>query len=92
MANNASERRDGLTFNVMKKVLLAAATIIMAASVSAYAQDYEKNIFGVRAGLNITNASMKSGALSLDTKARAGLYVGGVYQRLLTKSIPLLSI
>lgn len=89
MANNASERRDGLTFNVMKKVLLAAATIIMAASVSAYAQDYEKNIFGVRAGLNITNASMKSGALSLDTKARAGLYVGGVYQRLLTKSIPL---
>lgn len=84
-------REAGITNlkNTMKKVLLAAATILMAATISASAQNYEKNIFGVRAGLNITNANMKSGFLSLDTKARVGFYVGGVYQRLLTKSIPL---
>ena len=36
----------------MKKVLLIVAAILLANAVSA--QNYEKNILGVRAGLNLT--------------------------------------
>lgn len=74
----------------MKKVLLAATTILMAATVSVFAQDYEKNIYGVRVGVNVTSANVKVlDAMTLDTKAHAGFFVGGVYQRLLTGKLPL---
>lgn len=81
-------RRVALTLITMKKVLLVAASFLLAASVSVCARDYQKNIYGVRAGLNVTTASVKSRPLTLDTKARAGLFVGGVYQRLLTEKLP----
>ena len=49
------------------------------------AQNYEKNIFGIRAGLNVSNVSMDYFA----PKSKAGFHVAGVYQRLLTGSLPL---
>lgn len=61
----------------------------MAATISLGAQEYQKNIFGVRAGLNITNASLVSGGLKYKYSPRAGLFLGGVYQRALTNNIPL---
>lgn len=67
----------------MKKLLLVLVGIAMTAG-SIMAQDYEKNIYGVRAGLNLPNISM-GGFVS----TKAGFHVSGVYQRLLTKSIPL---
>ena len=45
----------------MKKVLLIVAAILLANAVSA--QNYEKNILGVRAGLNLSSYSIS--ALSL---------------------------
>lgn len=68
----------------MKKLLLALAGIAFVAG-SAVAQDYEKNTFGVRAGVNVANMSVKG--YSPDSKI--GFHVAGVYQRLLTSSVPL---
>lgn len=68
----------------MKKLLLTLVGIAMMAG-SAMAQNYEKNIYGVRAGVNVANISM-DGYLP---KSKVGFHVSGVYQRLLTSSIPL---
>lgn len=43
----------------MKKVLLIVAAILLANAVSA--QNYEKNILGVRAGLNLSSYSISAG-------------------------------
>ena len=51
---------------------------------SATAQDYEKNIYGVRAGLNVANISVDG----YSPNSKVGFNVSGVYQRLLTSSMP----
>ncbi len=68
----------------MKKLFFALVGVAMVAS-SAVAQNFEKNIFGVRAGLNVANMSMQG----LSANSRAGFHVAGVYQRLLMDSQPL---
>lgn len=68
----------------MKKLLLTIVVAAVAAG-SAMAQGYEKNLFGVRAGLNVSNVSTNYFA----PKSKAGFHVAGVYQRLLTESLPL---
>lgn len=73
----------------MKKFIISLAALFLAATATLNAQTYEKNIFGVRAGLNISNMSMKMGGIKLSPDAKAGLNVGGSYQRLLTESLPL---
>lgn len=72
----------------MKKILIAAAALIFAAG-SLSAQDYQKNIFGAKVGLNITGMTLKSGNVKADAKARAGVSFAGTYQRLLTENLPL---
>lgn len=72
----------------MKKILIAAAALIFAAG-SLFAQDYQKNIFGAKVGLNITGMTLKSGNVKVDAKARAGVSFAGTYQRLLTENLPL---
>ncbi len=64
--------------------MLALAGVAFVAG-SAVAQDYEKNIFGVRAGMNVANMS----AQGLSANSKIGFHVAGVYQRLLTSSMPL---
>ena len=68
----------------MKKFLLLLAGVALFAT-SAMAQRYEKNIFGVRAGLNVANMSVNG--VSPDSKI--GFHVAGSYERLLTSSMPL---
>lgn len=68
----------------MKRFLLTLAAILtMAGHVTA--QSYEKNLWGIRAGLNVSNISIQY----YPTTSKAGFHVAGVYQRLLSKSHPL---
>lgn len=57
----------------MKKVLLIMAAILLANAVSA--QNYEKNILGVRAGLNLSSYSISAGGASISTDSRASFHV-----------------
>lgn len=57
----------------MKKVLLIVAAILLANAVSA--QNYEKNILGVRAGLNLSSYSISAGGASISTDSRASFHV-----------------
>ena len=68
----------------MKKLLLAFMCIAFVAG-SAMAQDYEKNLYGVRVGMNVANVSM----LGLSANSKVGFHVAGVYQRLLMAERPL---
>lgn len=67
----------------MKKLLLALMGTVMVAG-CAMAQNYEKNLYGVRAGLNVSNMSMQG----LSANSKAGFHIAGVYQRLLAESLP----
>ena len=53
----------------MKKVLLIVAAILLANTVSA--QNHEKNILGVRAGLNLSSYSISESGVSVSTDSRA---------------------
>ena len=68
----------------MKKLLLALMGTVMVAG-CAMAQNYEKNLYGVRAGLNV--ASLLDQGMEVHSKT--GFHIAGVYQRLLTESLPL---
>lgn len=69
----------------MKKVILILGAMLLAGSVSA--QDYQKNILGVRAGLNLSKYSVSSG--SIDAKSRAAYHVAVTDQILLCNKLPL---
>lgn len=49
----------------MKKAFLILAAILLATAVSA--QNHEKNILGVRAGLNLSSYSISESGVSLST-------------------------
>lgn len=57
----------------MKKVLLIVAAILLANAVSA--QNHEKNILGVRAGLNLSSYSISESGVSVSTDSRAAFHV-----------------
>ncbi len=68
----------------MKKLLLLVAAITMFVG-GAQAQRFEKNIFGIRGGLNVSN--IRENGVSYDSKV--GFHIGGSYERALTQSFPL---
>lgn len=68
----------------MKKLLFLIAAFTLF-TVGAKAQRFEKNIFGIRAGLNVAN--IRFNGVSPDTKV--GFHIGGSYERALTQSFPL---
>lgn len=70
----------------MKKVLLIMAAILLANAVSA--QNYEKNILGVRAGLNLSSYSISAGGASISTDSRASFHVAVTDQILLCNKLP----
>lgn len=70
----------------MKKVLLIVAAILLASAVSA--QNYEKNILGVRAGLNLSSLSLSESGVSLSSDSRASFHVAVVDQILLCNRLP----
>lgn len=70
----------------MKKTFLILAAILLAATVSA--QNHEKNILGVRAGLNLSSYSISESGVSLSTDSRASFHVAVVDQILLCNRLP----
>ena len=70
----------------MKKVLLIMAAILLANAVSA--QNYEKNILGVRAGLSLSSYSISAGGASISTDSRASFHVAVTDQILLCNKLP----
>ena len=75
----------------MKKILLSLAALALAVSLNA--QNYERSIFGVRAGVNVSTMNIGLDVSSLNLNIRPESYVGfnaGMnYQQLLLKSAPL---
>lgn len=65
----------------MKKLILTLVGAMMTISL-AVAQNYQKNIYGVYAGLNVAK-------LSVNTNSKLGFHVGGSYERLLMNTHPL---
>ena len=70
----------------MKKVLLIVAAILLANAVSA--QNHEKNILGVRAGLNLSSYSISESGVSVSTDSRAAFHVAVSDQILLCDRLP----
>lgn len=70
----------------MKKVILILTTLLLASAASA--QDYQKNILGIRAGLNMSKYSFKD-AGSIDNKSRTSFHVAVSDQILLCSKLPL---
>ena len=70
----------------MKKVLLIVAAILLANTVSA--QNHEKNILGVRAGLNLSSYSISESGVSVSTDSRAAVHVAVSDQILLCDRLP----
>lgn len=69
----------------MKKLFFALMGMAFIAG-NAMAQDYVKNIYGVRAGVNLNTMS---GDFSAATQGTTSFHVGGQYQRLLLSNRPL---
>lgn len=74
-------------FNEMKKMLLSLAVLFVAGS--AFAQEYPKNIFGVRAGLNVGTLTLKVDNLRESTVSRASFHAGISDQIRLVPNLPL---
>ncbi len=68
----------------MKKLFLVVIALLMVNSLSA--QEWQKNIFGVRAGLNVSSFST---SYDEDLDVRTAFHVGFNYERLLAKNLPL---
>lgn len=69
----------------MKKLFFAVLGVAFLAG-NVVAQDYDKNIYGVRVGLNA--AKLTAGDDGHST-TKPGFHIGGVYERLLMPSKPL---
>lgn len=70
----------------MKKILLILAAALMAASASA--QRHEKNIMGVRAGLNVASYTASAGSVSISSNSRAAWHIAFSDQILLSERLP----
>lgn len=53
------------------------------------AQNYEKNILGIRAGLNLSDLSLSDEGVTFDTNSRAGFHIAVTDQILLCHKMPL---
>lgn len=69
----------------MKKLLFALLGVVLMAGSATAQEKFDDQSIGVRAGLNISK--IKTDGVTYD--GMAGFHVGGIYQRLLTKSMPL---
>lgn len=70
----------------MKKILLILAAALM--TVPASAQRYEKNIMGVRAGLNVASYTASAGSVSISSDSRAAWHIAFSDQILLSERLP----
>lgn len=70
----------------MKKIFVILSALLLASAVTA--QNYEKNILGVRAGLNLSSYTFSSGGASISTDSRAAYHVAVSDQILLCSKLP----
>lgn len=77
-------RKDN--FSIMKKVLLFVATVMLLGSASA--QDFQKEIFGVRAGLNLANINTNFDVFT-NFESKPSFNVGFSYERLILNDKPI---
>lgn len=70
----------------MKKIFVILSALLLANAVTA--QNYEKNILGVRAGLNLSSYTFSSGGASISTDSRAAYHVAVSDQILLCSKLP----
>lgn len=70
----------------MKKVIVILTALLLGSAASA--QDYQKNIFGIRAGLNLASISVSAGRLSASTDSRAAYHIAVTDQILLCNKLP----
>lgn len=70
----------------MKKFLLIVVATMFVGTISA--QDWQKNIFGIRVGANLSNLTFKSSG-SISGDIRPNFHAGFNYERLLLNNIPL---
>lgn len=71
----------------MKRYAFILLVLLSAGAVRA--QRYEKNILGVRAGLNLSSYSISAGGASISTDSRASFHVAVTDQILLHRSLNL---
>ncbi|MDR1984244.1 MAG: PorT family protein [Prevotellaceae bacterium] len=72
----------------MKKLLLIICCLFTVSAITT-AQELQKNIFGIRAGLNLSSMKSTYGSLSSTSDTRVSFNVGASYQRLLSATVPL---
>lgn len=70
----------------MKRILAILAAVLLANASSA--QNHEKNIFGIRAGLNLSSLSISTEGLSVSTSSRTGFFIALSDQILLSDRLP----
>lgn len=70
----------------MKKVFFILAATLLASVVSA--QNHEKNILGIRAGLNLASYTASAEGVSVSTDSRAAFHVAVTDQILLCDKLP----
>ena len=71
----------------MKKYTLILFVLLLAGN--ARAQQYEKNILGVRAGLNVSKLAVSAEDMRLSTGWRTGFHFAVSDQVLLTRKLPI---
>lgn len=71
----------------MKKFVLILASLFAAGSVLA--QEYPKNILGIRAGMNVSNLTLKVDNLSESADSRVSFHAGFSDQIRLARNLPL---
>lgn len=71
----------------MKKFVLTLATLLVAGS--ALAQEYPKNILGIRAGMNVSNLRLRLDNFSESADSRVSFHAGVSDQILLVANLPL---
>lgn len=72
----------------MKKTLLLLVGLLIAGCLFAQPR-YERNIFGVRGGINVSATSVEVAGVSKDLDSRVGFHVGISDQILLSRHLPL---
>lgn len=70
----------------MKKILFILSAILLVNAASA--QKHEKNILGVRGGMNVSSVTVSLEGLSETSDSRIGYYIGISDQILLSKRLP----
>lgn len=86
LQNDNTPNQTTLLIKFMKKVLLILSALLLAGTVSA--QGHQKNILGVRAGLNVSTYSITESGVSIGSDSRVAYHIAVSDQILLSERLP----